>query len=224
MHAMSDPIARQHFLDAGGQKLDLFTVHNLAQPCKRANAMHSNHDSNNGGHSSAATTESGLKHWEDDPVGKKMQLTNSNALLTNVTSRVTPTRNDPRVPVASPPSHRSLPLQTHYYGGNDMTFSPGPPLNPAPPCTPQITDPAYYEDLLAPLSVQFRNVYDAESGYKICRRFWQLQQVRTDRYGRCVAAAFPPGRTLPEARSAYQSAQDEPARQMWESGVLLVAG
>jgi hypothetical protein len=47
--------------------------------------------------------------------------------------------------------------------------------------------------------------------------------VRTDRYGRYVAAAFPPGRTPTEARVAYQIAQDELARQMGESEVLMAA-
>ena len=224
MHAMHDPVARQHFLDAGGQKLDLFTVHNLAQPFKRAVAMNASLNDTIGGHNPAATVGSALKHWENDPLGKKMQLTQSNALLTNVNSVIPPTRSEPRFPTVGNPSHQSLPPRTDHYSGGDMNFSPGPPLNLVPPCTPQITDPAYYDTLPQTPSVPFRNVYDADFGYKVCRRFWQLQQVRTDRYGRYVAAAFPPGRTPPEARSAYQSAQDELARQMAESEVLLVAG
>lgn len=223
MHAMHDPVARQHFLDAGGQKLDLFTVHNLAQPFKRANAMHASINESTGGHDPAAMVGPGLKHWEDDPLGKKMQLTNSNALLTNVTSIVLPTASESRLPTASHPSHRSLPSQTRYNDMNDMDLSPGPPLNRVPPSTPQTIDPAHYNTLPQPPSLPFRNVYDADFGYKVCRRFWHIQQIRTDRYGRYVAAAFPPGRTPTESRSAYQIAQDELARQMGESEVLLVA-
>jgi hypothetical protein len=219
MHAMHDPIARQHFLDAGGQKLDLFTVHNLAQPFKRAKEQQASLNDNTGGQNPAPTMNSGLKHWENDPLGKKMQLTDSNSLLTNVT-RMPPTASQAIPPPANHPSHRSLPPQTHYYDGN---ISPGPPLNRVPPCTPQITDPAYYDTLPPPPSLPFRNVYDADFGYKVSRRFWQIQQVRTDRYGRYVAAAFPPARTPTEARSAYQMAQDELARQMGESEVLMVA-
>jgi hypothetical protein len=219
MHAMHDPIARQHFLDAGGQKLDLFAVHNLAQPFKRAKEQQSSLNDNIDGQNLAPTISSGLKHWENDPLGKKMQLTDSNSMLTSVT-RMPPTASQAIPPMASHPSHQSPLPQTHYYDGN---ISPGPPLNRVPPCTPQITDPAHYDTLPPPPSLPFRNVYDADFGYKVCRRFWQVQQVRTDRYGRYVAAAFPPARTPTEARSAYQMAQDELARQMGESEVLMVA-
>lgn len=223
MHAMHDPVARQHFLDAGGQKLDLFTVHNLAQPFKRAKEVQASLDDNTAGQNPAPTVSSGLKHWENDPLGKKMQLTDSNSLLTNVT-RMPPTASQSIqavLPTASHPSHRSLPPQTHYY--YDGNISPGPPPNRVPPCTPMATDPSYYDTLPPPPSLPYRTVYDADFGYKVCRRFWQIQQVRTDRYGRYVAAAFPPGRTPTEARSGYQIAQDELARQMGESEVLMVA-
>ena len=223
MHAMHDPVTRQHFLDAGGQKLDLFTVHNLAQPFKRAKEVQASLDDNTAGQNPAPTVSSGLKHWENDPLGKKMQLTDSNSLLTSVT-RMPPTASQSIqavLPTASHPSHRSLPPQTHYY--YDGNISPGPPPNRVPPCTPMATDPSYYDTLPPPPSLPYRTVYDADFGYKVCRRFWQIQQVRTDRYGRYVAAAFPPGRTPTEARSGYQIAQDELARQMGESEVLMVA-
>jgi hypothetical protein len=223
MHAMHDPIARQHFLDAGGQRLDLFNIHNLAQPFKRAKEMQASLNDNTAGQNPAPAMSPGFKHWETDPFGKKLQLTDSNSLLSSVT-RMPPTASQSgqsQLPTASHPPHRSLPPQTHHY--YDENISPGPPLNRVPPCTPQITDPAYYDTLPPPPSLPFRNAYDADFGYKVCRRFWQIQQLRTDRYGRYVAAAFPPGRTPTEARSAYQIAQNELARQMGESEVLMVA-